>query len=261
MGVTGAMLFAFVIIHMIGNLQIFLPPEAINQYAKLLKASPEVLWGFRLGLLGLVVLHLYCAASLTKDNCKARPQAYATQTLVGATWASRTMAVSGVVIGLFLIFHILHFTAHVTHPEFKNLKTVLDGKEAHDVYSMVVMGFSNRGISLFYVAAVGLLCVHLTHGVQSFFQSLGLVKDSYRPIIKTMSHVVPAVIFIGMSAVPLAVLSGAIKPVAGHKPVREAVAAAQPKGDEAGCGVPGSCPMATPKPCPATSQPSGCCDK
>lgn len=206
MGATGAGLFGFVVIHMIGNLQVFAGAEVLNQYAMLLRTSEELLWGFRLALLGMVVLHLYCAITLTLDNRRARPAGYADKRPLGATIASRTMMVSGIVVAAFIVFHILHLTTRDIFTDYKGWHIVLHGREGHDVYRMVIHSFSIPWVSAAYLIGVGLLCVHLSHGVQSFFQSLGLVSPSYQPIIRAAGLTAAAIIFLGMAAVPVSVL-------------------------------------------------------
>lgn len=206
MGATGAGLFGFVVIHMIGNLQVFAGAEVLNQYAMLLRTSEELLWGFRLALLGMVVLHLYCAITLTLDNRRARPAGYADKQPLGATIASRTMMVSGIVVAAFIVFHILHLTTRDIFTDYKGWHIMLHGREGHDVYRMVIHGFSIPWVSAAYLIGVGLLCVHLSHGVQSFFQSLGLVSPSYQPIIRAAGMAAAAIVFLGMAAVPVSVL-------------------------------------------------------
>lgn len=208
MGITGFGLVAFIIIHMLGNLQIFLGKDVLNHYAVLLKSSAELLWAFRIGLVALIVLHIAAAISLARDNRKARPAGYDAEGTVQASYASRTMIWSGLIIVSFAIYHILHFTAKVTHPQYHGaeFKTMLDGKEVVDVYAMVVHGFSNPWISAFYILAVGLLCIHLSHGVSSMFQSLGLMTRNNQIFLKPAAKGLSAIIFLGMSAVPVAVL-------------------------------------------------------
>lgn len=206
MGVTGAGLFAFVVIHMLGNLQVFAGAETLNQYAVLLRTSEEGLWIFRIGLLTLAALHLYSSITLTIDNRRARPDRYADKKPLCATLASRTMMISGVIVAAFVLFHILHFTTRDIFPDYRAWKTMVHGREAHDVYRMVIHGFSVPWVSVAYVIGVGLLCFHLSHGVQSFFQSLGLVNPGYQPVLRTAGTIAAATIFVGMSVVPIAVL-------------------------------------------------------
>ncbi|MEM1156664.1 MAG: succinate dehydrogenase cytochrome b subunit [Verrucomicrobiota bacterium] len=206
MGITGFGLVGFIVVHMLGNLQIFLGQDTLNQYAVLLKSSAEVLWGFRLGLLALIALHIAAAVSLVIDNRKARPVGYEGESTVQASYASRTMKYSGVIVLAFAIYHIMHFTAKVTHPDYHEMKAPLDDKMVPDVYGMVVHGFSNPWISLFYIVSVGLLCMHLSHGVSSMFQSLGLMTRNNEGLLKLSAKGLSAGIFLGMSSVPVAVL-------------------------------------------------------
>lgn len=206
MALTGAVLVLFALGHMVGNLQIFLGSEVLNHYAKLLHASQELLWGVRLGLLGCAVIHIWMAIWLTIDNRRARPQKYEDKKPVDATLASRMMGVSGTIVLIFIVFHILHFTTRDVFPEFKEFKTMLDGDEVHDVYRMVIAGFSNVWVSLFYILGVGLLCMHLSHGIQSLFHTLGLVNKGYQPIIDWAGKILSIIIFVGMSIVPIAIL-------------------------------------------------------
>ncbi|MEO0452772.1 MAG: succinate dehydrogenase cytochrome b subunit [Verrucomicrobiota bacterium] len=210
MGITGTALVAFIVIHMIGNLQIFLGPDALNGYAKLLKAKAELLWAFRLGLLGMIGLHLWAAISLAIENRKARPKRYDKEGTIQASYASRTMVMSGLIVISFAIFHILHFTAQVTHPKYHEMKTMYKGEEVHDVYQMVVAGFSNPWISGFYILSVGLLCIHMSHGVSSMFQSLGIMNRNTEPVFKLGAKGLSAVVFLGMAAVPVSVLVGLV---------------------------------------------------
>ena len=206
MGITGFGLVGFIVIHMLGNLQIFLGQDTLNHYAVLLKSSAEVLWGFRLGLLAMIALHIAAAVSLVIDNRKARPVGYTDESTVQASYASRTMKYSGIIVLAFAIYHILHFTAKVTHPNYHEMEAMLDGKMVPDVYGMVVHGFSNPWISLFYIISVGLLCMHMSHGVSSMFQSLGLMTRNNEGLLKLSAKGLSGVVFLGMSSVPVAVL-------------------------------------------------------
>jgi succinate dehydrogenase / fumarate reductase cytochrome b subunit len=202
MGISGVLLVVFILVHMLGNLQIFLGPEELNRYAHFLKISPELLWGFRLAMLCIVAIHVLAAIALTMENRGARPKNYLMEKSA-ASYASRTMIVSGIVVFFFVVFHILHFTAHFGPYEvFNNLKDA-DGKP--DVYQMVVDGFRDGWVSAFYVLGVGLLCWHLSHGVSSMFQSLGLRNKRSACLIDCAAVLFALVIFVGMSAVPTAV--------------------------------------------------------
>src|SRR5688572_22999491 len=113
MAVTGCALFGFVIGHLLGNLQIFLGPEPLNRYGHFLQTTPELIWPARVGLIVLVVLHIAAAVKLTAENRAARPIAYADYDVVAASYASRTMMMSGLIVFVFVIYHLLHFTIQI----------------------------------------------------------------------------------------------------------------------------------------------------
>jgi len=213
MAVTGCFLFLFLIGHMVGNLQIFLGPEAINRYGYLLQSNVELLWPVRIGMLTLVGLHIWSAARLEIENRAARgPVGYATYNPVGSTFASRTMLISGLIVFCFIVYHLLHYTVRVEAinllgKSFTHMPDALDPKR-HDIFKMMVLGFSNPVVSLFYLLGVGLLCTHLSHGASSMFQSLGLKNGAYRAFLDTGAKVVATAIFLGYSSIPVAVLLG-----------------------------------------------------
>jgi succinate dehydrogenase / fumarate reductase cytochrome b subunit len=202
MAVTGFILFAFVIGHMLGNLQIFLGRNAINSYAEFLQSTPELLWTVRIGLLIAVGLHIYSSIVLTLRNRAARPMGYIEPKVVGASLASRTMMVSGLIVLAFILFHLFHFTAGWIKPEFYALR---DGAR-HDVYGMMIRGFEVPWISAFYFVGVGLLCFHLSHGLASMFRSVGFSNPAWRRPQEIFAMVFASLIFVGMSIVPASIL-------------------------------------------------------
>lgn len=208
MAVTGFALFVFVIIHMLGNLQIFMGQDAINSYAEFLKARPALLWSVRAGLLLVAVLHIVSALQLAWMNRAARPAKYEENKVVAAGLASQTILFSGLIVLAFIVYHLLHFTVGVTHPELLQLR---DPKGRHDVYRMMILAFSNIGISVFYIVSMGLLLLHLSHGVSSLFQSLGLRRKALARGIDRFARVSALVIFLGNCAIVIAVLMGYIK--------------------------------------------------
>jgi succinate dehydrogenase / fumarate reductase, cytochrome b subunit len=208
MAVTGAGLFLFVIGHLIGNLQIFLGPDSINGYGHFLQTTPEILWPARVGLLVFVIVHIWTSISLTVENRAARATQYESPDLVAASWASRTMIWSGLIIFAFIVFHLAHYTLLVVHPEFRDLH---DANGWHDIYRMMVLGFSNYWVSGFYVLSIGLLCIHLSHGASAMFQSLGLKNEAYECVIDRSAKLVALLIFLGYISIPLAVLVGVVK--------------------------------------------------
>jgi succinate dehydrogenase / fumarate reductase cytochrome b subunit len=203
MAVTGAILFGFVLGHMIGNLQVYLGPEAMNHYAVFLREllHGTGLWIVRLVLLAAVGLHIWSAASLTLTSRAARPVAYREQKWKESTYASRTMRWSGVILFFFILYHLMHFTFGNAHPSF------IEG----DVYHNFVAGFRSVPVSLTYIVAMILLGLHLKHGVWSMFQTLGVSHPRSIRLAHAGAWVFAAVIVIGNVSFPLAVLAGILK--------------------------------------------------
>ncbi len=210
MAVTGFCLFLFVVGHLVGNLQVFLGPEAINRYGHFLQTNLELIWPARIGLLVFLVLHVWAAATLSLENKAARPVAYAVYEPLGSTYASRTMLVSGSVVFIFVIYHLLHYTAQVQYLNFtgQDFTAFLDDEKRHNIFKMMVVGFNNPWVSVFYILGIGLLCLHLSHGVSSAFQSLGWKNEAYRPLLDRAACVVATLIFLGYVSIPVAILCG-----------------------------------------------------
>lgn len=200
--ITGAILFAFTVGHMLGNLQIYLPnaEEALISYAKLLRTSMEVLWVIRLGLLTAFVLHIATIAQLYSLNRSARPQAYVKKTPTVSTFASRTMYVSGPILLFFVLFHIAHLTIGSVHPQFQEMNP----------YRNLVYGFRQPLASGFYIIAMSMLGAHLTHGVWSMFQSVGFNHPLYTQLVRSFATTAAAVVAIGNISIPVCVLLGLI---------------------------------------------------
>lgn len=200
--ITGALLFAFTIGHMLGNLQIYLPnaEEALKNYAKLLRTSEELLWVIRLGLLTCFVLHVATIAQLYAINKRARPQAYVKKEPTISTFSSRTMYVSGPILLFFVLYHLSHLTIGSTHPNYEEMNP----------YHNLVYGFRQPLASLFYVVAMSMLGAHLTHGVWSMFQSVGFNHPKYREGLRTFATAAAAAISLGNISIPVCVLLGII---------------------------------------------------
>lgn len=205
MAVTGVILFGFVIGHLLGNLQIFLPPEKINNYAATLRAHPGLLWGARITLLVAVLLHIWSSFQLWLLQREARPIKYMRKTNIGSTYASRTMMWSGPIILAFVIFHLLHLTFGTVHPG--------GHFDPHNVYDNVVTGFQIWPVSLFYIIAMIMLCYHLYHGLWSMLQTLGVSHPVYTPWLRLLAKIVAILIAVGNISIPVAILAGFIKPV------------------------------------------------
>jgi succinate dehydrogenase / fumarate reductase cytochrome b subunit len=208
MAVSGLALFGFIVAHLAGNLQIFEGPEALNRYSAFLKSTGELLWIARIALIVMAVVHIWTATALTLENRAARPEAYARKDYIEASYASRTMHLSGIIILVYLIYHLMHFTFLSIHPEFSHFT---DAQGRHDVYRMLVMSFQQPQIALFYIIANLLLGTHLSHGIYSMFQSLGLVGECARPKLRAAACVVGYGIFLGYAAIPLSVWLGIVK--------------------------------------------------
>ena len=214
MAITGAALIGFLIVHMIGNLQIFIGQEQLNKYAETLQSLGTLKWGFRLLMVILAVLHVWEGVVLWLKNRQARPVGYHREDTVQATLSSRTMIYTVLLIFAFVVYHLLHFTMIETNPEYAQLK---DSLGRVDVYTMVITGFRNYVIAAAYLVAMFLLAYHLSHAAESFFQTMGWNNDKYLPKLKLLSNLFAIVIFIGYASMPVAVLLNIIKlPGGGH---------------------------------------------
>lgn len=211
--VTGSLLVLFLLGHMLGNMNMFLGQEAMNQYAANLKGMPVALSVVRLGLVTVLLLHILLTISLNIENRRARPSRYVASSTVRASLASRTMVVSGLILFSFLVYHILHYTGGKMQPDTFHLS---DAKGRHDVFRMVVYGFSNPAITAGYVFSMLLVAMHLNHGIQSVMQTLGVTDRQRMRSISRAAVALSVLLFLGFSSVPLSVLAGLIKlPVGG----------------------------------------------
>jgi succinate dehydrogenase / fumarate reductase cytochrome b subunit len=208
--VTGIILILFVIGHLLGNLQIFLPPDWINSYAQHLRDLGPLLWLERIILLAAAIIHIVVTIQLAIENRRARPEAYIDKHNVKASFASRHMVMSGLIVLAFIIYHLAHFTLRVTDPRFALLK--LDPRGHYDVYSMMVYGFQNPFVSAFYVLGLFLLALHLSHGSSSFFQSFGFNNQKINPRLALGGRIFAWLLFFGYTSIPVAVLLGFVRP-------------------------------------------------
>jgi succinate dehydrogenase / fumarate reductase cytochrome b subunit len=210
MAVSGLVLFLFVVAHLIGNLQVFLGPEAINRYGHFLQSNIELLWPARIFLLFMIGLHIWSAAKLSRENKAARPVPYANWNPTVATYASRTMLMSGLIVLVFIIYHLLHFTVQTSSINLtgQNFVSFEDPQKRHDIFRMMVVGFSNIWVSGFYIIGIGLLCLHLSHGVSAMFQSLGWKNKVYGPCLDKAARILAVLIFVGYISIPVSILAG-----------------------------------------------------
>lgn len=203
MAVTGAILFLFLIGHLLGNLQIFVSPARINAYGKFLHNLGELLWIARGILIVSVCLHILATIQLALRNRQARPVGYAKKKSVNSSYADRTMYWSGPIVLAFVIFHLLEFTAGVLHPESRYIPG--------DIYHNVVAGFSVWWVSAWYIFSLILLGFHLRHGLWSMFQSLGLNHPRHTPVLKQAALWIAVLITGGYILIPVAVLTGWVR--------------------------------------------------
>lgn len=204
MAITGQLMVLFVIVHLLGNSSIFVGADGINAYAKHLHDLGPLVWVFRLGMLGLISLHVFFGIQLTLENSAATPGSYAVKAQRRATFASNTMIWTGVIIVLFVIYHLAHFTARVT----PGLILGTDAAGRFDVYTMVVGSFRNFGTSAIYAGAMVALFLHLSHGIQSFFQTMGWNNDCAMPKLNAFGKTVAFVLLVGYVSIPVSILAG-----------------------------------------------------
>jgi succinate dehydrogenase / fumarate reductase cytochrome b subunit len=180
-----------------------------------LQSKPELVWTARAVLLVMLVLHVWAAIKLSAENRGARPKGYRYFKVVAASYASRTMLVSGLVLLAFIIYHLMHFTVQVQGINFAhtNFVSLEDAKHHHDIYNMIIIGFSQPLVSIFYIISMALLSLHLSHGVSSMFQSLGWKNGKYATLIDRFALISAGILLVGYSSIPIAVLTGVLKKV------------------------------------------------
>jgi succinate dehydrogenase / fumarate reductase cytochrome b subunit len=202
MAVTGCILFLFVVGHLIGNLQVYLGPEALNAYARKLRDLGPLLWIVRGALLFSVLVHIVAGIQLWLANRAARPVGYFKRTWVEGSFSSRTMIVTGPLLAAFVLYHLLHLTWGTAHPDFNH---------ELDVYANVVRGFQQAPASIAYIIAMVFLGFHLSHGIWSMFQSVGWNHPRYMPVIQRAAVVLAILIVAGNISIPVAVLAGIVR--------------------------------------------------
>lgn len=207
---TGIVLTLFLAGHLSGNMLVYVGREAFNDYAQFLHhmLHGAGVWIFRIILLSCLVIHVAATISLTRQNRAAR-ESYEYPATIQAKKSSLIMIWSGLTILAFVIFHLLHFTVRVSYPAADFIDPeylAATGLERFDAWKMVIVGFSNPLVVLFYIVAMSLLCSHLTHGVQSMFQTLGLRSEKTGGILDKLSLAYAAIIWIGFVSIPIAIL-------------------------------------------------------
>jgi succinate dehydrogenase / fumarate reductase cytochrome b subunit len=203
--VTGLGLLGFLFTHLAGNLSFFFGPAAINSYAVHLHDYGPLLWLARLGLIATALIHIVFTVKLWQENLAARPDKYARQRPIRASVFARTMRLSGLIVLAFVVFHLGHFTLLIVHPEYRDWH---DAAGRHDVFRMIVAGFSNPLVSAFYILSLGLLAFHLSHGIASLFQTLGLSNRRLQPVFTVAGRAIAWALFAGFASIPVSVLLG-----------------------------------------------------
>jgi succinate dehydrogenase / fumarate reductase cytochrome b subunit len=202
MAITGLIMVAYLITHVLANLLVFQGPSNINAYSAFLHGTGGALWAARLVLLAALILHVVAAVQLANRRFEARPIGYAggRQPQV-STWASRSIRWGGALILAFLVYHILHFTIGTAHPSF------VDG----DPYHNVATGFKSLPVVVLYLIAMAMVGLHLYHGVWSSGRSLGMSPPSPNPLRRTVALVLALLIWLGFTVIPLAVYAGVVR--------------------------------------------------
>ena len=203
MAITGAILFVFVIGHLLGNLQVYEGQAKLNAYGAFLHNIGEILWPVRIILLICVTLHIIATVQLALLKKRARPIGYSRKQAIASSYASRTMYWSGPIVLAFIIFHLLHLTAGYIHPG----AAYIEG----DVYHNVVSGFQVWWVSLSYIVAIVLLGLHLRHGLWSMFQSVGILQQQHTATLKWAAMIIALLIVLGYISIPISVLLGLVK--------------------------------------------------
>lgn len=201
MGTTGLIWILFVIGHVAGNLLVFRGPSAVNGYSALLHASGGALWSVRAVIYGALVLHVASGVALWRTGDRARPVPYEKKVPQAATIASRSIRWTGLAVLAFIVFHILHLTLGTIRPvPFHD----------SDVYGNLTRGFRVGWVAAVYIAAMGAVALHVLHGTYASLKSLGLARLRENPFDRRLAVVVALGVWIGFTAIPIAILSGAL---------------------------------------------------
>jgi succinate dehydrogenase / fumarate reductase cytochrome b subunit len=204
MALSGAAIILFLLGHALGNLLIFSSQTSLNSYANWLQHSP-FLWLFRIAMVVLFTTHIFLAIKLSIQNRGARPIAYAVNQDIQIDYSAKTMLISGLLIFIFILFHLAHLTLGWIST---TSLTLVDNNHMLDVYNNVVRGFQNPLINLFYIFSMLLIGLHLHHALKSIFQTLGFHHENFKQLLKVMSPIIIIALVIAFIAIPLAVVLG-----------------------------------------------------
>lgn len=212
--VTGGLMLAFLVGHVVGNLKVFLPnPEPgvpdIDAYAEFLRSvgAPMVphggvLWAVRVALITVIALHVVCVVQLTVRNRAARPEGYRRASRVPSPWAARWMMLTGLILVGFIVFHILHFTTGTIEP---------GAFQVGAVYGNLHEAFTRWPFVMVYLVGMGAVAVHVFHGAWSMFQSLGIDNPDRNRFLRGLAAALAIGLFLGFMAVPLSFAAGVME--------------------------------------------------
>jgi len=209
MSVTGLAMIFFVIIHLLGNTSMFRGPDSINAYADILHSFGPFIWMLRIFMFSALCLHAFFGIQLALENRTANPQKYAVRKNLSASFAGKNMIWTGLIIAAYLVYHLLHFTVQVIAPEFSASQNH-DAMGRPDVFSMVVHSFRNIVVSGIYVVAMAAVGLHLSHGMQSMVQTLGLNNEKTLPVMAKIGIAAALILFLGYAAIPASIISGMV---------------------------------------------------
>src|SRR3984885_2309443 len=205
---TALLLILYVLGHLLGNLQIYMGQDRINAYAKFLHDLGPILWVVRAILIVAFVTHIVATIQLAQENRLAKPQKYAVAGYQRSTTASRTMLVSGLIVLCFVIYHLLQFTLLLTDSGYREMH---DSLGRHDVYGMLILGFRNPFVSLFYILGLFLLTNHLSHGFSSVVQTLGINNRKITDIVSIGGQTLAWLVLAGYVLIPVTIFFGIIR--------------------------------------------------
>jgi succinate dehydrogenase / fumarate reductase cytochrome b subunit len=203
MAISGLLMVLFVIGHMLGNLTIFAGPNGINSYAVHLHELAPLVWGTRIVMGAAVLLHVFISIAITLENGQAKPDKYAVHNQLRSTWASRNMIWTGSILGLFILYHLVQFTFRIT-PDV----AAFTGEVPGNVYAMVTGALRNVFTGVAYIVAMVSLFLHLSHGIQSVFQTLGLSNAFLLPRWGMVGKVLSVIFLAGFGSIPAVILAG-----------------------------------------------------
>ncbi|MCX8030025.1 MAG: succinate dehydrogenase cytochrome b subunit [Thermodesulfovibrionales bacterium] len=207
MAVTGMFLLFFVLVHLLGNSSIYLGPDGINNYTQKLQSMPLFVWLFRFFMITVFIIHVYFGFLLYLENKNAKPDKYAIKKSLRATFASKNMIWTGLVVFGFLLYHLLHFTFRVISIERLNL----DFMQRPDVYSMVIQGMTEVPSIVLYFFGLLALMFHIFHGFQSLFQTLGVLSEKMHPGLINFSKLFAFFVFLSYSLIPAVIIAGILR--------------------------------------------------